>query len=250
MAVARIIRRPLGPFAFPCTKPGFDPSHPLSRGIAPGHGLSTVALGTANLVNLLNGQVGTRVGSPTAGVTSSLGHTINLSASGMEIDFSGNYNAATEPMVTFAAVFQLNSLPGATSVIVSNNNIGTSNGGASIGFNASNQLQITVWGATARAATSIGAVSANVPYFAAMSGNSSATAFVLRRLDTGAVLTDSQLGYVPHASLNTATYSVGGSNNLRPLLGKFAAGMWSPAFNPLPSLVAASADPWSFWYPK
>ena len=233
--------------AYPGTAPRFSSSHPLAQAAVLGHGLACVANGT-NLINLLSGAPGTRVGSPTSSVISPLGPTLNLSASGMEIDFSGNYNAATEPIVTFAAIFQINSLPGATAVIVSNNNDGTGGGGAALALNSSNQLALVPWGATSRAATNIGALSANIPYFAVASGNSGATVFVLLRLDNGIVLTDAQLGYASNATLNTDVYSVGGSNNARPLLGKFAAGMWAPAFHPLPKLVSFTKDPWSLWY--
>lgn len=227
--------------------PGFDPTHPASVGITQGHGFSGIAFG-ANFMSLLNSTPGTLSGTPTASILNNTGPCTNVT--GTQVSTFGGNLAKSDLSATLACIVQLNALNSASTIFFASTN-GTA-GGWAIGLNASNQLDMFGEGGTSQASVTIGALSANVPYFMVVSsaGTGTATKFLLLRLDTGKILTDSTAAAVATGSTATATYSVGNLAATRPANAKIAAVMWTPQAMSAPAIAQWAQDPWSFWYPR
>jgi len=87
-----------------------------------------------------------------------------------------------------------------------------------------------------------------VPYFIAVSYNSSATLFVIKNLNTGAVVTASKSGFTASRSPNgnyTFGDCAGASYGIR---GNLATLAYFSGAADLPSMVQLSDDPFSLWY--
>jgi len=94
-----------------------------------------------------------------------------------------------------------------------------------------------------------------IPYFFALSffynGASSLSAGVLKRLDTGSLLTNSVSTTLSAPTAGDGNlYLMNRGANSRQLDGYLAAAMFNNTFMPLPQLIKWSQNPWSFWYPN
>lgn len=232
-------------------RPGFDPSHPASAGISPGHGLSAIASG-ATLVNLLNAAKATISGAPTASIDGLIGRTCYAGAGGStdKLTFAGN-STATDDNMTIAAIWRQVGTPNPGDYLATSSNGSTGwemqyVTGAN-NFNIHNHAQATD-------DNSGYAITAGHAYFGVVSASTSGSGFsswCLVDLNTGvmnaftATYPDTAAGWTSSGASN-GSYAVGIGNAP---LAKIAAIMWGPRCLTLPQQLAWCADPGSFWYP-
>lgn len=236
-----LLQRPRGPFAFPGTKAGVDPSYGLV--------FSAVPAG-ANCTSLLQGA---KIGSVTGGANISasahgaIGSAVTLPPQATNnlsrLTFSGNVSTNFGSS-TIAAIIVFNGIT-ATQAIFANDSVGA---GVSLNITGAGTLQWTMFGVVARS-SSITLV-ANVPYFLVASHNgTTGIDYLAMRLDNGVIVTSTSAGGTPNAP--NGTYVVGNSSGSgNPANGQIAAVAFSGAYNPPAVLRKWCADPWGLWYPR
>lgn len=247
MARSLLFKRP-SPFIFPGGAPRFDLSHPMSKDITSTNGFSGVALG-ANFVDLQSGLPATIAGAPTTQLFGAIGPSIVYTGATDESQYT-NRSTAVNNSNTFGLIFQLNSVNATDAALFIQSINGSAFLSTGIALSAGTSLAALVNGAF----VSLGSISfaLNVPYFLATSYNTTNYNTVLRRLDTGAIVTASGSGtFTPPASAD-GSYSIGNVSIFGPLQldGGISAAMFAPSFHTLPRMVEWSKDPWSFWYPR
>jgi hypothetical protein len=229
--------------------PGFDQSHIASGGITNRRGFSGIAT-SANFVNVLNGAAGAIVNAPTSAYLGSIGPCTDYPGQGQThcSTFAGQ-STTIDAQATLAAIFQLDAVNAGTNVFFTES--GNSNGGYSIGYTATGKPTCLALGGTNSISTPT--LVANIPYFFAVSSQvvGGSCFFVLARLDTGQVLTETQARAVPSAGAPSGIYNVGNTTSSpRSPNAKIAAVMFSNQSISLAAIVQWAADPWSFWYPN
>ena len=228
------------PLAFPDGfSPGIDYTHPAAKGI---RFFSGIAL-TGNFISLTGGGApGTIAGAPTSGLDGAIGPNTAFAASTANIQFSGFFTI-NDPSQTIACIFIMTSVAAGQKTMFSNTS--TINTGYRLFVNG-----VTLEGGAGTTTMVFSQnLSANTPYFAAMS---------LRSGNSNAVITNLQTGVVRTSNIATAYTSVTPSGAV--IVGnaptaaasnfKIAAVMTSPAYLSAAQLLAWANDPWSFWYPQ
>lgn len=231
---------------YPGGNPGFDPSHVASAGMAAGHALSAIACANGLMVNLLNGAPGINGNSGTATgiIDSFMGPSTVFGFPGVAREINFVAPNVSDSLETIASIFSWSGQ--ASQVTIFN----AGNGG-------SQNVALYLTAAGLLSAYSTGAhsstlsVVANVPYFAAASfKNGQAGPVVLKRLDTGAIFTDTIADIGPMSANSGGKYLVGNDGFGNQFYGKIVAVMYAPTFMVLPDLVKWADDPWAFWYPR
>ena len=239
LAVARrkLIRPNL--FAYPGTRAGFDPSHPMAQQCV----FSVVASG-ANATLLNTGAIGTPGGTVGAAVYSNMGPVATLTTLTSGISFSGQSTAVTLNF-TIGGIFYFATL--STTNIVSTGI--TNSTGVNLSPNVSNQLGAVYIGVNRITSTFV--PTTNVPYFVAVSRNQSTANFVVVNLNTGQIAYAASVGGgtgTPAAP--SGTFSLGYDTAFSPSQGGYAAAMFSPVYSSLQQLALWASAPWAFWYPN
>lgn len=237
-------------------RPGFDPNHPASAGISPGHGLSAVAQGNT-FINILNATKATiTTGTPAAVIDGLIGPTCYVGAGGAtdHVTFSGNA-AATDNNVTFAAIWRQVGTPANDAFYLTSSNVGNTGWGMNFSHaSGSNDLTITDFATGAWDDCGF-VITPGHAYFGAISASTSGSGYAtwfLIDLNTGiaGVLTypfaDTAAGWAASGA-SDGVYSIG-FNNFAPL-AKIAAVMWAPTCLSYWQIWQWAQDPWSFWYP-
>jgi len=220
--------------------PGFDPSHPAA---GPKARFSGIALG-GNFVSLFRGNSGSTSGTLIAGIDGRIGPLTKFTGTGPSSTFSGQ-SAVNETSWTIGAIFISNG-PGSDVYFCTSSAAG--GGQVYLNTNVTTTFGITASGGGGSATSGIAAVS-GVPYFVAGSVNSSASNFVVKRLDTGQIFTAQSSG-ITTATPN-GTYMVGSRAALdnNSCAKGLAAVMATAQFCSLQQLLIWAADHCSFWYP-
>lgn len=230
-------------------KAGSDPTHPAAfrRSIA-------VVPSGNNVVNLHNGQIGTRAGSPVPVTYPIIGPGLRFGTTADIITFA-NINADTGNGSgfhgTYAAIFQLDSVGvsgnyqmvgGNTPSVLNNGFIIDPSGSLGLFFGGSTNFNTFGF-----------FPSAGVPYFVAVTFSTGSITAVLVATDlrTGQIRTFfNPNGAVGPATGNDGNFQVGGSAFNQNLGGPLAALMYSDAVLSFSALRKWAADPWSYWYPQ
>lgn len=241
LAQRRLIRPPGGPFAFPGTKPGFDPSHIAAANVQ----LSAVALGSG-FVGLLRGSLAASGGgSPTAKILSGLGPAVNFTGATDGLKFTGQSTASVSACTLACIVQFANYNSGQYQVVIGN----TTSGLLALGSDANHFVTLYAGGPTA----STFVPSLNVPYFIACSAQNpsgSSMSFVVRNLANG-VLFLQKTNFLTGINASAGTANIGNNNFIAQAAnGAVAAVMHSSRFMSAEALLQWSDDPWSFWYPR
>lgn len=227
------------PLAYPAGVPaGFDPSHPAAKNCQISGGFSGVAQG-GNIVNLLNGKVGTISGSPTNVLNSVIGPSTKFTGNSDNVTFAEVAPAAGALPITMAAVF----VPTAFTQSFQHIMITDATSGNMIGTNTTPTFLIQ------NAAVSGAPVPiANVPYFFATSFDTVNGSWVIRRLDTGQIYAG-VLGVDPSLTFSTTLYI--GNRNVasRQLQGEISELMLCPSKLSQGVLLWWAQRPHSFWHP-
>lgn len=236
-----LVRRPRGSLAFPGTAPDVDPNYGLV--------FSAIPLG-ANFISLLQGGKTGVVTAPSVtpvAATTVQGPVVRFPANASDtlsrITVSGN---VTTNFPSFTSCVIINFTAFASNQFVFGND--SSGAGVHIFADGTGILKLSYWGG---ATISSGlTLVAGVPYFIAVSANGTTKAdFLVRRLDTGGILTASGAGGTPTAPNGTFTIGNapggGGTSN-----ASISAVAFSGAYN-APAMVRKwASDPWGLWYPR
>lgn len=239
------------PLAFPNRRPGFDPTHPASKGMAPGNSFSAVAVGN-NYVNLLTGGSATfpaGVGSaPLAAIDGNLGPAVDgvgqTGSSGNSPQFtftpaiSGNitYAVMVRPKNSGNGSYQILGIGGGDEpqFAMIDNGSGTA---FTLAF-------YTGW-------TSAFSLQYGVPYFivGSVDFNTSTTNIVATDLRTGRIYTSS--GYGTYAGGGTTGWQIGNraDNSNQAGNSRISHAMLNLSYFQMSALVSWAAEPWLFWYP-
>lgn len=246
----RPLRNP-NPLGFPGgVLPGFDPSHRAVKGMARIGGLSAIAAG-GSFIDLLSGSAGTLIGTPTAGISNSVGPvTKTVAASLNATTFTGK--ASTFANVTIAGIFYLTSTATWANLFATS---GDNAGGWSCGYSGGFQLYNINAGVTMSFSIT---ASVNTPYFfvASLVRNTTTSNAVLINLATGAIKTGTSATATGNDGASNGVYDVGnqfttlGTQTAYSWPGGIAAVMFAPTYLLLQDQLAWAADPWSFWYPR
>lgn len=240
------IARLRGPLVYPGTEAlGFDPTHPLATRCL----VSLVAV-NGGILSLLDGQVAAATGAPACKLDANIGEglaftsTQKFALSNLPVLPS----AASSAIFTYAGILRLPATVTSSHLIISTGDTGAIGTGFFIG---SGRLpSVLKWGGTASAFST--ALLASTAYFVVISVNGTTTAnLCVVNLLTGQIITEATAGLAggsPAAS--ASTWPIGNTAGTRPFLGNIAAAMYSSAFYNMQTLLAAAADPWSFWYPQ
>jgi hypothetical protein len=223
--------------------PGFNETHPASRGIGPGSGFVGVAMGD-NFLNLLDGGVGTKSGGGAI--------TANYSEFGPAITVTGTsvltypgFPTTFDAANTMGAIYWLANTTDITFLIHSssaNNGIELKTSGPGLIFD--------VFGGTA--VTFSSSLVAQQMLFLGLSGHyaSQTVNFVVMNLENGTLFKKVDTGFLAAGTAPNGTYSIGNSGSgVSPATGRLCASMMSPAYLSMSELVQWAYDPWSFWYP-
>jgi hypothetical protein len=238
----RKLLRPSG-FAYPGTKAGFNPAHPVAASCR----FSGVSTG-ANFVDLTTGKPGVASGSPVS-VMTLMGQASTFSTTTNNIQFSGK-PTGVPPAYTLACILIFTSVPSGTNYYFATSN---SAAGASLQSPSAGNLAISISGATGFISTIVPA--ANVPYFWAGSvlpgtGPNAIGNIILTNLQTGTTLFQSTTNTISTPTTDTGTCTVGNRGTGVGNLSSMAAAMYTTGFTPMAQLLAFAQDPWAFWYPK
>jgi hypothetical protein len=227
--------------AFPGGFPGYNKDHPASR-----LAFNSFVASSAGLVNLVNGQPGTVVGSPTFAVKD-IGPAVNTPASAGYQFTSVPANPGTG--TTLAAIIKTDS--------------SISGFGWALYLDASPAIALAIYTSAFQVAfngsgydlSAFGAPATNTSYFIAVSfvdagGGNVAYSAVLKNLKTGRILSTGPLTQVDNISAGQTSFFIGSNNGSTSSLLNFAAGMGSYAYLTNNQLLQWADDPWAFWYPR
>lgn len=232
--IARVLRNPL---VYPAgNAAGFDPNHIASGNIR----FSGIASGST-FYSLLSGIVGARTGT-IAGIDSRIGPIATFHDGASDnIAFTGT--AQTRPAsATMAAIFTTQTSVNFNGIFSAGPNSTWTLGNRGVATG------IEFYNGNTEAVSSLLPV-AGVPYLVIASSNGTTVNYVLKRLDTGGVLTASVAGSASAGA--EGNYTVGNFNNASDsIFGSIAAVMYAASYMPLTQMLLWAQDPWSFWYPR
>lgn len=240
-ALARrgLMRPARGPFAFPGTNPGFDPTHIASDRAR----FSGVAV-PGNFLNLLSGVPGTLTNVPTTSVDSNIGTCFKTSAGNQNTDFSGQ-STNNDTSVTVGFMMRPRVSNANQPVFASDS---ANANGFFVAMDQSPKLLIQAINAATFKESSF-TYTAGVPYFCIISMNGTATTnFLAVRLDTGQVFFSTTTGLSLTAP--NGTYRIGRNNTFHLNGSSLAAVMFAARFMSASEMSLWASNPWSFWYPK
>lgn len=239
-----ILRQQRGsPFSFPNRAPGFDVAHVAGRGTV----LSCIA-STGGAVNLLNGQPGSIVGSPTANLLGTMGPSTKFGANANDmVTFPFVAALVSNSPITMAVIFFPTTISAQKALIGAGNNNGIllrDNIGP-LGFRIVGVADLSS-GFTP---------TVNTPFFYAASARFNGTnwdhSHVLTNLNTGSIKSSTTLGTTGAiGTVGTFNFCFGNNSGTSSQPGSMAAGMIATQSLSLPQLVTWGADPWAFWYPR
>jgi hypothetical protein len=237
--------RSKNPLVFPATAPGINWAHPAAQGFIR---YSGVAL-NGDFISLMNGSAGTVTASPTALINSALGPAVKFSGTTDAVTVP--VSTATDTTLTIGCIFVANTSNSAGVLFTTDSQRGTNTIRLTL-----NSLGIEVNTNSAVDFPTGVSVTIGVPYFLAVTLIndivSSMPRFVLKRLDTGQVITfpvSSPSAIIMAPSAGIASIGTGVRSNL--VSGaSIAAVCWTTALLSTPQLLQWSNDPWSFWYPQ
>lgn len=242
--MARLLLKRPSPFAFPGSLPGFDPSHPASKGCL----FSGIPAPDGGFSNLLTGAGGTKSGTPTLAMT---GYGPALKSVGNTDNDNFPYPAVAWPAQTMAVIVRFDTL-GASVQVIQATAAGGSSGFyiANAGTGSSSQWAIVV-GVTFVIISGLPAPIAGATYFVVVSVQSATNYnIVVRRLDNGQVWAVTATTALSFIAGDTTLYIGNRGTNARQTLGAIMATMHNINYMTLPQMVQWAQDPWSFWYPQ
>lgn len=231
------------PLAYPAGfASGFDPSHVASSSIrlsAVTYGVAYISVGPNRISNAIIGAPAFQLNPNIGGAGSySTGNRIQLSTLPAVVDTSQ----------TIAAFIFPTAFTNDTAGIVS-----TTVGGQGGCLQVSNTGVLKfIWIGAGGNATSTITLTANTPYFVAVSISAANNAvFIATNLLTGSTVNTVTTVSAGAAATPSGTYLVG----MRPGTNTAFTGLIGPImvnakFMPLAQLLQWAADPWSFWYPR
>lgn len=215
-------------------------SHPACRSLQ----FSTIQDGsvatTGAMFDIARKQKGAATGTTTGGVLPWMGNIITLAT-------TNHYNFATRPPVveqvaTFWFIIQLTTLA-ACDVLHTSNNAST---GIGVEVSGTGALILNLSGVQATTSTVL--LSASIPYLVVISKSYTVMTVLSRRLDTGAIATQTTTTGTPTAS--NGTYAIGASSGANNACNaSYAAFAYSNSFMPVQTMVNLSSDPWGPWRP-
>jgi hypothetical protein len=239
LAVARRnLIRP-NPFRFPGGKTGFNPNHIALVGGGPLR-FSGISALSGNFIDVMTGAAGSINGSLTPSIDSAIGPKVTFAdATTARTDFSGKSGVA-DASVCLAAIFRFSSGSAFQFMLLAG-----SASGWGIGTSGGANLSLESYGGSS--IDSGLPVATGVPYFAIVSGNASASTFLLLNLSTGQIKTATSTG---SSSIGcNGTYRVGnaagGSSNSATGV---SAVMCSANYLSATEALQWAQSPWSFWY--
>jgi len=233
------------PFFFPGGMASVDTSHPVGYGkISRNFGCSFVCTGTNGLVSLMDGQVFTLSGSQVFKNHGVIGPCVGFLTTGAYA-YLGNQSSASVSATTAAFI-----------IVMSAYNVGGGgtgymwSGGANVGLGINTSGAFLLYD-SGNVNTGI-IVPIGIPFFLAISFNTTAMYAVGTNLITGAVQFNKAGAGQPAWSATAQDFLVGTFTSQTPAYfgGYVAAGMVSQGtFLDWPQLMQWAADPWRFWYP-
>lgn len=241
MALALLLKRP-NLLAYPGGNPGFNPSHVAANGISGRRGFSGVASG-AGMISLLTGKPASLASTFTGSIGGLIGPGVSSTSATSKMTFTGA--VGPEQKVTIASIFTW--VAGHDGTLFSSSS--GQNQQPAVYINGTTNV-FEAYGVTNVLSSGL-VVTAGVPYLGIVSFNAGGSSyFLLKNLLTGQVRT-ATTGDIGTSVAGTGLYIVGadgfsGDN----FAGNIATMMYAPVFMTLPQMIAWSADPWSFWYPR
>lgn len=231
--------------AYPGTLPGFDPTHPCVIGAE--MPFSALAM-AGTFIELSGNRASSASGAPTSfGIEGTVGPSATYQSSALT-QFATQFPGVVWSVGTLAAIFLTGSAVGSGGYGAI---VGQTNGNSFLLANWSGNGKLEIAQPQGGTDTNSGlAVSANTPYFAAASYNSSIVNFVLVNLQTGQIESSSvALATTWNAGTSGFVYIGNDPNANTSLGGSISAIAVMNGFLPLQSLQEWAQDPWSFWYP-
>lgn len=241
MALALLLKRP-NLLAYPGGNPGFNSSHLAANGISGRRGFSGVASG-ASMFSPLTGKPASLVGTFSGSIGGLIGPGVSFTSVTSKMTFTGA--VGPEQKVTIASIF---TWPGGHDGTLFSSSSGQ-NQQPAVYINGTTNV-FEAYGVTNVLSSGL-VVAAGVPYLGIVSFNAGGSSyFLLKNLLTGQVQT-ATAGDIGTSVAGTGLYIVGadgfsGDN----FVGNMATVMYAPVFMTRPQMIAWSADPWSFWYPR
>lgn len=243
-----LLRRSASPLSYPAgVSRGVSSAHPMSAGLI----LSVVASG-GSMLRLDKTELPVLTSTaPTAILDSRLGPATQFVVGNTRLDYgTAKAGAVGESYISCAAIFTLTSVPTVAHIV----NTANDGSGTGLQVNGGNLMFRMNGGQTPIIFTPV----AGVPYFVIASKRVHATLGVVNwavvRLDTGAIISGST------AALDGGTNAEVGSkicvgervaaSTCAPMKLAAVALSYPGRLIPIPELVAAAQDPWSFWYPQ
>jgi len=250
--MSRVILPFKNKLVYPGTSPGFDPSHPASKGCV----WSAIAVG-GTAINICNAKIGSVISSaPTAVIDSHFGMADKFTGVFSNgIQFTSAIPAVTQNNCTMACIIRPAD-NGATGTRMYIATATSATQGWWMGTTGTGSISLGLFVA--------GALSSNIapnfipivgtPYFIALSiintsGSTYTTNWVIKELNTGKLYTYSVSGSTTLAASDGGVVFAG-SVYIGDCFGNMATNMFTDKVAlSLPELVKWSEDPWSFWYP-
>jgi hypothetical protein len=227
---------------YPGGFPGFNEGHPAARGIGQGVGFVGIAY-QDNFLNVLDGGVGTVVGSSTPQLTD-FGRAMTFAANAL-LSFPG-FRAANDAANTIAAIYKPVSSSNTFLFQNSSTGSGVSFKMDTVGVNG---LQFDPWGGSPALSTLV-PVNGHTQFMAMSTDYSTAAYFIIADFNTGSVQIVSTTPPAVPTPPN-GTYVVGNANTINVGAGgSLHALMFSPTFMSIAEMVQWAYDPWSLWYPS
>lgn len=202
--------------------------------------MAAFCVGGLNVVDLVNGQAGTKVGSPVA-VTGQnyLGNAISGAGSSNYFTFAGR-STANDGRITLGGVFTPNSA-------VLQNPLCTTTAAASqgwsLGVTTAGVLQLVRGGTSTSAGQTL---TIGQPYFAAASIDiaTGILNYVAKNLATGVITTSVKTGQIPTPTAPSGTYGFGKEGNAGNNGSIIAAAFIAAQYHSLGELMTWALDPW------
>lgn len=233
---------PLNSLAFPGGGAAVNAAHPMAQGSR----LAAVARG-GNLIDLRSGKAATINGTISPVMLSGLGPTVqSLNTGGNYLSITGVNETPTS--FAFGAIFQLLDTNGY--FLFSGN--GSSTSSLIVSLNAGGTPYVTTNGGSTNCAPVT--LSANVPYFLAISKTSGSSSInsVVVNMNTGQIYSGQFATTSTFNALTNAQYFIGGNATTgnQPDASIAAIAFSVNNYLTLPQLLAWGKDPWGFWYPQ
>lgn len=232
---------------FPCgAKPGFDTTHIASQNTL----FTGVSEPGGGFINLLNGTVAIKNGSPTQTVDGNIGPQTNYLSSLQYNSFTNISIVTNATVATVAAIFK--PTVNTTTIGYVMINLGTTANLGTISLNWALSGVLNFQFGTSSASTTFNGV-LGTPYFVSFSWSSaSATSNggYVTNLATGVSIPITITGQTSAITTNGGLDIGGNVAATRNIGGGVAAVMSSNAYLPLSVHQQWASNPWSFWYPE